>query len=90
MKVTNKDVSQKLIAYLYHQITLEGLVNWAESMMMDAEFDDVNFNTIREIISRLGLADVKAFGITWEDCEEFLNQLGYNVRVTIQERLVSV
>ncbi|MEW6606149.1 MAG: hypothetical protein AB1414_01675 [bacterium] len=90
MTVTSKDVAQKLIDYLYHRLTLEELVNWAESMMMESEFDKVNFDTLREIISRLGLSDVKAFGITWEDCEEFLNRLGYGVTVTVQKRLVSV
>ena len=43
---------------------------------------------IREIISRLGLADVRVFGITWEDCEKFLNRLGYQSKVTVQEKLV--
>ncbi|MBU1754011.1 hypothetical protein KKG56_09225 [bacterium] len=90
MKITSKDVSQKLIDYLDHRITLEELANWAESMMMEAEFDQVNFDTIREIVSRLGLADVRAFGITWEDCEDFLSRLGYSVKVTVRERLVSV
>jgi len=90
LKITSKDVSQKLIDYLDHRITLEELANWAESMMMEAEFDQVNFDTIREIVSRLGLADVRAFGITWEDCEDFLSRLGYSVKVTVRERLVSV
>ncbi len=90
MKITNNEVAQKLIDYLYHRITLKELVNWAETMMMEAEFDSVNFDTIRDIITRLGLADVKAFGITLEDCEEFLNRLGYYMKVTVQERLVSV
>jgi len=90
LKITSKDVSQKLIDYLDHRITLEELVNWAESMIMEAEFDQVNFDTIREIISRLGLADVRAFGITWEDCEGFLSRLGYHIKIIVQEKLVSV
>ncbi|MBI4777378.1 hypothetical protein HY792_00415 [Candidatus Desantisbacteria bacterium] len=89
MKVTSKDVAQKLTDYLYHRITLRELVNWAELMMMEAEFDKGNFDTIRDIISRLGLADVKTFGIAWEDCEEFLSRLGYQVKVSVQERLAA-
>ena len=38
---------------------------------------------LREIVSRLGVADVKVFGLTWEDCEQFLTQLGYKVRVEV-------
>jgi len=36
-----------------------------------------------KFVSRLGVADVKAFGLTWEDCEQFLKQLGYSVRVEV-------
>ncbi|MFH1097860.1 MAG: hypothetical protein V1749_10240 [Candidatus Desantisbacteria bacterium] len=88
MKVISKDIAQKITDCLDHRITLKGLVDWAELMMMDAEFDMVDFDTTREIISRLGLADVRAFGITWEDCEEFLNRLGYSAKVTVHEKLV--
>lgn len=37
----------------------------------------------RKVVSRLGLADVRAFGLTWEDCEAYLRQLGYSARVEI-------
>jgi hypothetical protein len=40
--------------------------------MMDDEFDDRDLDTIRDITSRLGLADVREFGLTWEDCEGYL------------------
>lgn len=48
-------------------------------------FDARDFETLRDIVSRLGLADVKAFGMTWEDCEGFLSRLGYRVSVRILE-----
>jgi hypothetical protein len=37
------------------------------------------------IVSRLGLADVLVFGLTWEDLEDFLSRLGYEVRVEVLE-----
>ena len=80
MKISREEVAQKLIDYLHHRITLAELVDWAESTMMEADFE-----TLRDIVSRLGLADVKAFGMTGEDCEDFLSQLGYQVRVVISE-----
>ncbi len=89
MKVTSKNVAQKLTDYLYHRITLEELVDWAELMMMEAEFDEKNFDIIRDIISYIGLADVKAFGITLYDCEKFLNRLGYHIKISVQENLVA-
>ena len=81
--VTSKIVAKKLSDYLHHQLNLEGLVDWAEDIMMEGDFEAENYETLRDIVSRLGVADVKAFGLTWEDCERFLNQLGYTVRVEI-------
>jgi len=40
-------------------------------------------DAIRDAVARLGLADVRAFGLTWEECESLLKQLGYNARVEI-------
>jgi cobyrinic acid a,c-diamide synthase len=85
MKISREEVAQKLIDYLHHRITLAELVDWAESKMMEADFAERDYETLRDIVSRLGLADVKAFGITWEDCEDFLSQLGYQVEVVISE-----
>ena len=85
MKVTRKKVAQKLIDYLNHGITLTELVDWAESAMMEADFEEQNFEAIRDIVSRVGLADVRAFGMTWEDCEDFLSRLGYQVSVEVLE-----
>ena len=85
MKIAREEVAKKLIDYLHHRITLTELVDWAESTMMEADFDEKDYETLRDIVSRLGLADVKAFGMTWENCEDFLSQLGYQVKVVISE-----
>jgi hypothetical protein len=81
--ITSKIVAEKLSAYLHHELGLNELVDWAEKIMMEGDFEEENYETLREIVSRLGVADVKAFGLTWEDCERFLNQLGYKVRVEV-------
>ena len=85
MKINRKAVAQKLIDYLYHRITLTELVDWAETVMMEADFEEQDFEILRDIVSRLGLADVKTFGISWEDCENFLSRLGYYVSITASE-----
>lgn len=85
MKVTRQEVARKLIDYLHHRITLAELVDWAEWAMMEADFDERDFETLRDIVSRLGLADVKAFGMTWDDCEDFLSRLGYRVSVMVSK-----
>ena len=34
-------------------------------------------------IARLGVADVRAFGLTWDDCEELLQKIGFAPRVEV-------
>ena len=83
MSITKQTVAEKIAAYLHHAITLEQLVDWAENAMMEGEFDERDMDALRGVIARLGVADVRAFGLTWEECEEALRQLGYSARVDI-------
>ncbi|MDH4086692.1 MAG: hypothetical protein OEV27_16865 [Nitrospira sp.] len=81
--ITRKIVAEKLSAHLHHELSLDSLVAWAESAMMDGEFDPTYLPTIRDAVARIGVADVRAFGLTWEDCEQLLAQLGYSAQVSI-------
>ena len=83
MAITRETVAQKLAAYLHHEISLADLVGWAQMAMMEGEFEDVHHDAIRDAVARLGLADVRAFGLTWEDCETILKRLGYDTRIEI-------
>jgi hypothetical protein len=83
MVITKKDVADRIAAYLRHEITLAQLVDWAEKALMDAEFDERDFDTLTDVVTRLGVADVRAFGLGWEDCEDLLRNLGYGVRVEV-------
>jgi cobyrinic acid a,c-diamide synthase len=83
MLITRQTVAERIAAYLQHKLTLPQLVDWAENAMMESEFSEVDMETLRRAISRLGVADVRAFGLTWEDCEQLLQELGYSARVDI-------
>ena len=85
MEINRKLIAQKLIDYLYHRIRLAELVDWAETTMMEADFEENDFEILRDVVSRLGLADVKSFGISWDDCEDFLSRLGYRASITVSE-----
>lgn len=86
MTITRAAVTEKLAAFLRHELTLDGLVSWAESAMMDGEFDPTTLPTIRDVVARIGVADVRAFGLTWDDCEQLFTQLGYSAQVNIVAR----
>ena len=83
MSITRKTVADKIGAYLHHRSSLSDLVDWAENTLMDANFSTENHKTIRDVVARLGVADVRAFGLTWDDCENFLDSLGYVARIEI-------
>jgi hypothetical protein len=81
--ITRELVASQLRDYLQHRITRAALVEWAEHVMIDDEVDNHDLDTIRDITSRLGLADVREFGLTWEDCGAYLSRLGYRVKVDV-------
>ncbi|MBI3301471.1 MAG: hypothetical protein HYZ72_05250 [Deltaproteobacteria bacterium] len=83
MQLTREIVVRKLEAYLHHQLSLDDLVVWANVAMMEGDFEEEHFDAIRDAVARLGLADVRAFGLTWEECENLLQHLGYHARVEI-------
>ena len=64
----------------------DSLLAWAESAMMEGEFDPAHLPTIRDVVARIGVADVRAFGLTWEDCVQLLAKLGYSAQVSIVVR----
>jgi len=81
--ITKQIVADKIAAYLHHEITLAQLVDWSERILMDGTFAEQDATTISSVVARLGLADVRVFGLTWEDCEELLHKLGFAPRVEV-------
>jgi hypothetical protein len=79
--ITRLTVKRHLLDYLNRRLTLAGLVDWAENAMMDDAMDEADIDVLTPIVARLGLADVREFGLSWDDCYDFLNRLGYRVAV---------
>ena len=83
MIITKQTVAEKIGEYLRHRIAPAQLVDWAENALMEGEFEEKDAATISAVVSRLGASDVRAFDLTWADCEELLGQLGFSARVEI-------
>jgi cobyrinic acid a,c-diamide synthase len=83
MTITKQTVADRIAAYLHHEMTLAQLVDWAENAMMDGELSERDAKTISSVIARLGVADVRAFGLAWDDCEELLHKPGFSPRVEV-------
>lgn len=80
MPLTRQNVADQLAAYLHGRLSLAELVDWAERQIMDGEFESP---AVRDAVARLGVADVRAFGLTWEDCRRLLHDLGFEAEVQI-------
>lgn len=85
MIVTRKILANKLIKYINREIDLSKLIGWAEEMMRDAGFEDKDFELLRDVLARIGLGDVREFGLSWDDCHDYLHKLGYDVKVEVSE-----
>ncbi|HEV7405950.1 MAG TPA: hypothetical protein VGO11_23595 [Chthoniobacteraceae bacterium] len=83
MAITKQAVAEKLAAWLHHELTLAQLVDWAEGVLLDGELAECDAPTLSSVIARIGMADVRAFGLAWEDCEELLHKLGFSPRVEV-------
>ena len=83
MTITKQTVAKQIAAYLHNEITVAQLVDWAENSLLDGAFAPRDATLLSAVISRLGLADVRAFGLSWDDCEQFLAQLGYAAQVEV-------
>ena len=81
--ITKDIVAGRIAAWLRHEISLASLVDWAERAIHEGDVPEADTEELMPILGRLGLADVKQFGLSWEDCEELLGRLGYAVRVEI-------
>ena len=84
MLITRDTVAQQLAAYLEGKRTLAQIVSWAHDAFNEGEFHETDLEVIRDVVARLGLADVAAFGLTWEDAVGMLARLGYRASVSIQ------
>ena len=79
--ITKQITALKILSYFKHQISLNELIDWSEHIISEEEFEVGNEELLTEVLGLLGLADVKAFGLTWEDCELMMNKLGYQINI---------
>jgi hypothetical protein len=79
--ITRQTVRNQILAYLNHEATLAQLVGWAENAMNEGVLDPNDASILADIIARLGTADIEGFGLSWDDCYDFLSRLGYKAKV---------
>jgi hypothetical protein len=86
MVITREVVSEKLLAYLNHELSLEALVDWAENTFIDDVLEpEEDVDLLNDILMVLAAADTAQFPLTWEVCSTFLEKLGVHVRIVTVE-----
>ena len=83
MRVTRESVAQHLGDYLHGTLSLASLVDWAELAMCEGDFDESQATILSDVVARIRVSDVRAFGLTWEDCRDMLRSLGLSARVDL-------
>lgn len=83
--ITKQIVTHQLQEYLDGRLSQEDLVAWAETAMLgDEPLAETDAAAIADILSKLGLSDVREFGLTWQGIRDMLDQLGFSVHVELQ------
>jgi len=83
MKITRHQLVGKLKDYLNHHVTLAELVDWAEQGLMEADLDARDAEKLAEGLARIGVMDVREFGLSWDECASILHDLGYTAHVEL-------
>ena len=78
--ITRHVAADRLTAFLQDRLSLEELVDWAETSLIEDTFDTP---ATRDTLARLGLADHRAFGLTWQDCRTLLQSPGYTPEIRV-------
>ena len=78
---TKQLLAINLLSYLQHKTSLGDFVNWAEDALMEGDIQGEEPEVVRDIVARLGLADVKEFGLLFDDWYEFMLNLGYVLKI---------
>lgn len=81
MIITKQQIAVNLLNYMQRKINLDDLVTWAENAFMEGDIQEEDTAVVRDILAQLGLADVKAFGLYWEDCDAMMRKLGYTLKI---------
>ena len=64
MKVTKDILASKILNFLNKRILVEEFANWAETAMIESNYEEKFFDEISEILSKIGVINVKGFELS--------------------------
>lgn len=82
--ITREMVKQKILDYLLLRSSLDALIHWAEDSFMSADFEEKDATLISDVLSQIGVSNVRNFGIQWHEWKDLLLKLGYEMKIELQ------
>ena len=83
--LTYQAVANKILAYLHHELPLAELMAWCASAAFEAPLMPGTEDVLTPILMRLGVSDVEAFSLSWEEWEAIMRQLSYRLEVMARQ-----
>lgn len=78
--ITREVVTEKLLAYLNHDLTLAELVDWAGLCFVEGGFlPEEDTDMLVDMVMYIAGAHHEYFPLTWDVISDFLEQLGVRV-----------
>lgn len=75
-------ILQQLNAYLDRQIRISVLIEWAQDTLQKGDLSPDDETLLRDLVDRAGTPGSASFGLTLEDCAEFLGRLDQDLQIT--------
>ena len=83
--ITRQMIADYINNYFTHKITKEEMVEWAEKVIMDKEYEENYFDQINNALKKIGASDVHNFDLVWDDYVAILKSLNYKITVDISK-----
>lgn len=83
--LTRQNIASKVSDYMNHRLSLAMLIDWAETSIMNGDTEQGYSKVIMQALGRIAAADVKEFGLLWEDCDSILSSLGFTIKVEVDK-----
>ncbi len=85
MIITRENILERLNAYLNHRMTLDELVNWGHTALIEARFPETeDGELLLDVLFHLAAADTTAYPLTWEVISDALQRLGGTAKVILK------
>ncbi len=80
--LTRGAILRHLNRYLNQEISASQLVAWAKETLAEGDLSEEDEVLLNDLVARAGTPGTEAFGLTIEDCSEFMERLGYELRIS--------